>query len=160
MQNSKNTLITYIYDKLTLIEMTVNNKPPNLFWAVAIFAIVWNLVEIYFSSVEFNFLEKNSTTEEFSRIQSLPIWYIVVFLIALFAETLGSFMLFMRKKIATKFFLVALIGLIFIEIYWLFYFDIKNTSVLISVVIPLLVIAVAIFLYYFSKGAEKNGWIK
>ena len=140
--------------------MEVNNKPPNYFWAVAIFAIVWNILEIYFSSVEFNFLEKNSTVEEFDRIQSLPIWYIVVFLVALFSETLGSFMLFMRKKIATKFYFISLIGLIFIEIYWMFFFDIKNSSTLISIVIPLLVISIAIFLYYFSKGATKNGWIK
>ncbi|WP_430467552.1 hypothetical protein [Winogradskyella ouciana] len=140
--------------------MEVNNKPPNYFWAVAIFAIVWNIIEIYFSSVEFNFLEKNSTVEEFERIQSLPIWYIAVFLVALFSEMLGSFMLFMRKKIATKFYLVSLIMLIFVEIYWIFFFDIKNTSTLISIVIPLLVITIAIFLYYFSKGAAKNDWIK
>jgi len=140
--------------------METKNKPPNYFWVVAIFAIVWNVFEIYFSSFEFNFLEQNSTAEEFSKIESLPVWYIVIFLVALFSEMLGSFMLFMRKKIATKFFLIALIGLLFTEMYWLFFFDIKNTSLLISVIIPLLVIAIAIFLYYFSKGAAKNGWIK
>ena len=135
-------------------------KPPTSFWVVAIFAIIWNITEIYFSSFEFEFLKENSTPEEFENIQSLPLWYVIVFLVALFSEMLGSFMLFMRKKIAEKFFGVALITLLFIEFYWLFFFEIKKTSIIFSLIIPLVVIAIAIFLYFYSKGAVKRGWLK
>ncbi|OBX23859.1 MULTISPECIES: hypothetical protein [Bizionia] len=140
--------------------MIKNVKPPTSFWVVAIFSIIWNLIEIYFSSIELDFLQANSTVEEFERIQSLPFWYGIVFLIALFSEMLGSFMLFMRKKIAVNFFAIALVTLISIELYWLLVFDIKKQSIVFSIIIPLLVILVAGFLYVYSKKAKKKGWLK
>jgi len=140
--------------------MGQNIKPPTSFWVVAIFAILWNIIEIHFSSFEIDFLQKNSTAEEFENIQSIPFWYIVVFIVALFSEMLGSFMLFMRKKIATKFFALSLITLLFIEFYWLFIFDIKNTSIIFSLIIPIVVIGIATFLYFYSKRAAKKGWLK
>ncbi len=140
--------------------MGQNIKPPTSFWVVAIFALLWNIIEIYFSSFELDFLQKNSTAEEFENVQSLPFWYIVVFIVALFSEMLGSFMLFMRQKIATKFFAMSLITLLFIEIYWLFIFDIKKTSIVFSLIIPIVVIAIATFLYFYSKKAAKKGWLK
>jgi len=140
--------------------MIKNVKPPTSFWVVAIFSIIWNLLEIYFSSIELDFLQENSTIEEFERIQSLPFWYGIVFLIALFSEMLGSFMLFMRKKIAVTFFAIALVTLISIELYWLLVFDIKKQSIVFSIIIPLLVILVAGFLYVYSRKAKKKGWLK
>ena len=81
-------------------------------------------------------------------------------MVALFSEMLGSFMLFMRKKIATKFFAIALISLLFIEFYWLIVFDIKKTSIVFYAIIPAVVIAIATFLYFYSKRATKKGWLK
>ncbi|MUH38276.1 hypothetical protein D9O36_20700 [Zobellia amurskyensis] len=135
-------------------------KPPASFWLVSTFAILWNIIEIYFSSYELDFLQEHLTTEEFNKMQSLPIWYIVIFIVALFAEMLGSFMLFMRKKIASNFFAIALITLLFIELYWLLVFDIKKTSVVFYAIIPVVVIAIATFLYFYSKRATKKGWLQ
>jgi len=140
--------------------MGLDIKPPTSFWLVAIFALLWNIIEIYFSSYEIDFLQKYSTTEEFEKIQSIPFWYMVVFIVALFSEMLGSFMLFMRKKIAAKFFAISLISLLFIEFYWLFIFDIKKTSIVFYAIIPIVVIAIAAFLYFYSKRATKKGWLK
>jgi hypothetical protein len=139
--------------------MSIKTKPPISYWIVAIFALVWNIIELYFSSFEFDFIEKNSTVEEFQAIQSIPLWYTVVFLAALFSEFLGSLMLLMRKKIAILFFAISLITLVIIELYWLFYFDIKNVSVVISIIIPVAVITIAGLLYLYSKKATKNGWL-
>ncbi|MGB5362128.1 MAG: hypothetical protein WBN17_02370 [Aureibaculum sp.] len=140
--------------------MGLDIKPPTSFWLVAIFALLWNIIEIYFSSYEIDFLQKYSTTEEFEKIQSIPFWYMVVFLFALFSEMIGSFMLFMRKKIASKFFAISLISLLFIEFYWLLIFDIKKTSIVFYAIIPIVVIAIATFLYFYSKRATKKGWLK
>ena len=43
-------------------------KPPTSFWFIAIFAILWNIIEIYFSYFEIGFLEKNLTAEEFENM--------------------------------------------------------------------------------------------
>ncbi len=140
--------------------MTTNVKPPTSFWIVAIFALVWNIIEIYFSSFKLDFLQANSTVEEFEKMQSIPFWYAIVFLVALFSEILGSFMLFMRRKFASTFFAIALVALIFIELYWLFVFDIRKTSIVFSIVIPGIVILIAALLYIYSKRAKKRGWLK
>ncbi|MGJ8667495.1 MAG: hypothetical protein ACSHW7_14085 [Patiriisocius sp.] len=139
--------------------MGINSKPPFSFWIIAISAVLWNIVEIYFSSVELDFLQENSTVEEFKNFQALPFWYIIVFIIAIISEMLGSFMLIIRQKIATLFFMIALVTLIFIEGYWLFVVDIQKTSLIFSVIIPVVVIAIASFLYFYSKRASKKGWL-
>lgn len=140
--------------------MVIAIKPPTSFWVVAVFALIWNIIEIYFSSFEIDFLQENLTVEEFENVQSIPFWYAIVFIVTLFSELLGSFMLFMRRKIATTFFAVALIALLFIESYWLFVIDIKKTSMVFALLIPVVVIAVAAFLYFYSKRATKKGWLK
>lgn len=137
-----------------------NNKPPTSFWIIAIFALLWNIIEIYYSSFEIGFLQENLTSEEFENMQSLPFWYIVVFIVALLSEILGSFMLVLRQKFAATFFGVALITLLFIEFYWLLVIDIKNPSIVFSTIIPILVILIAAFLYMYSKRAIKLGWLK
>ncbi|RMB62871.1 hypothetical protein EAX61_04655 [Dokdonia sinensis] len=139
--------------------MRSESKPPVSFWIVAVFAIIWNVAEVYFSSFELSFLERNLTAEQFKVIESIPIWYSVVFLAALFSEFLGSLMLFMRKKIATLFFGISFITLVFVESYWLLYYDIKNVSIVISTIVPILVIAVAGFLYFYSRNATRKDWI-
>ena len=140
--------------------MSIEIKPPISYWVVAFFALFWSIIEIYFSSFEIDFLQKTLTAEEFENMQSVPLWYIVIFMIALFSEIIGVFMLFLRRKIAAIFFAMSLISLIFIEVYWLFIIDIKKTSVLFSIIIPLTVITIATSLYFYSKRANKKGWLK
>lgn len=140
--------------------MRIDVKPPTSFWIIGFLALLWNVIEIYISSYEISFLQENSTVEEFMVMESLPYWYIILFLIALISEIIGSFMLLIRQKIATFLYALSLIALLFLELYWLLAFDIKNTSIFISFIFPILVISIAIFLYLYSKRAAKKGWIK
>lgn len=140
--------------------MRIDVKPPTSFWIIGFLALLWNVIEVYISSYEISFLQENSTVEEFMVMESLPYWYIILFLIALISEVIGSFMLLIRQKIATFLYALSLIALLFLELYWLLAFDIKNTSIFISFIFPIFVISIAIFLYLYSKRAAKKGWIK
>ena len=135
-------------------------NPPVSFWIISSLAIAWNLFEFYFSSFQLDYLEQNATAAEFEKIQNLPVWYVATFMIALFSEMLGAFLLFMRRKLCISFFLVAMVALIFIEFYWLFFFSIRKTSMMVSVIIPSVVVAVAVFLFLYSRFAFKKGWFK
>ena len=55
--------------------------------------------------------------------------------------------------------MVSLVTVLIIELYWLFATNIMEVSGVAVVFMPLLVIAVAIFLYYYSKGAAAKGWL-
>lgn len=140
--------------------MKTDIKPPLSFWAIGIFALVWNIIELYITTYQMDFLQENSTAEEFQVIETVPYWYGFIFIVALFSETIGVFMLLIRKKIAVKFFAVSMISLLLVEFYWLFIVDIKKTSMVFSIVVPVVVIGVAIFLYVYSKYAAKKGWFK
>lgn len=139
--------------------METKINPPKSFWIIGIFALVWNIIELYISAYKMDFLQENSTAEEFEFIQSIPYWYGIIFVIAIFSETIGAFMLLLKKKLAVKFFAVALLSLIIIEIYWLFLTDISNTSIILTFIVPIVVIGIDIFLYVYSKKAVKKGWI-
>ena len=139
--------------------METKINPPTSFWIIGIFALVWNIIELYISAYKMDFLQENSTAEEFEFIQSIPYWYGIIFVIAIFSETIGAFMLLLKKKLAVKFFAVALLSLIIIEIYWLFLTDISNTSIILTFIVPIVVIGIDIFLYVYSKKAVKKGWI-
>jgi len=140
--------------------MKIKTKRPTSFWVIGVFALIWNIIELYLTTYQMDFLQENTTAEEFEVLQSVPLWYGVTFVIALFSETLGVFMLLFKKKLAVKFFTVSLITLVLTELYWLIIVDINNSSFVLSIVIPLVVIGVAIFLYLYSKRAAKKGWIK
>lgn len=135
-------------------------KPPTSFWIIGISALVWNIIELYLTTYEMDFLQENSTAEEFEMIQSIPFWYGILFVVALLSETLGIFMLLVKRKIASKLFMVSLISIVIIECYWVFFTNIKKTSVALTFIVPIAVIGIAIFLYVYSKRAAKKGWIR
>lgn len=135
-------------------------KPPVSFWVVAVFAIFWNVIEIYLTTSQMDLLRNNLTAEEYERIHHLPFWYVILFMAALFSEMLGAFLLFMRRRLAQIFFGVAAIALVFVELYWLFFISIRKTSMTLSIIIPLLVLIIAGFLYFYSRYANRKGWLK
>lgn len=139
--------------------MKTATKPPTSFWVIGIFALVWNIIELYLTTYQMDFLQENSTAEEFEIIQAIPFWYGVIFVVTIFSETIGVFMLLIKKKIAIRFFAVSLISLLAIEFYWLFITDINKTSVVLTFIVPIVVIGIAIFLYLYSKKAASKGWI-
>lgn len=140
--------------------MKSDPKPPTSFWIIGISALVWNIIELYLTTYQMDFLQENSTAEEFEIIQSIPYWYGILFVVALFSETLGVFMLLIKRKIASKFFTVSLISLVIIECYWVFFTNIKKTSMVLTFIVPIVVIGIAIFLYIYSKKAANKGWIR
>lgn len=139
--------------------MEMSQKPPASFWVIATFAIVWNIIEFYLTSYEFNLIQQDKV-DGLKGTSELPIWFISVFLLALFCEMLGAFALFMRRKIAVILYRVAVFALIVVEIYWFTLIDLTQISILLSIVTPVVVIAVAVCLLYYSLSAVKKGWIR
>ena len=140
--------------------MKIKTKPPTSFWVIGIFALIWNIIELYITTYQMDFLQENTTVEEFEVLQSVPLWYGITFIVAIFSETIGVFLLLRKKKLSIQFFVVSMITLALTEFYWLFVIDVKNTSIVLSIVVPIVVIGFAVFLYLYSKRASRKGWIK
>ncbi|MFC7357236.1 hypothetical protein ACFQO1_06030 [Jejudonia soesokkakensis] len=143
--------------------MTTTNKPGSGFWIIAVIALLWNLIGIFFWASE-NFLmtdEIKATlpAEQVEMMNNAPSWGIWVYAIAVFGGTLASVLLLMRKKLAVPLFLISLIAILIQMGYWIFGMDSVGVLGPQSLIMPLIVITIAIFLYFYSKGAAKNGWL-
>lgn len=136
------------------------NKPPKSFWIIAVLAFLWNVIGIYLGTYQLDVIQKSVSQQEFAIMESLPSWYVMVFVVAIISEVIGCFLLLIRKKLSILFFAIALITALFIELYWLLATDITKVSISLAVVMPMIVIGVAVFLYFYSKVASKKGWLQ
>lgn len=138
------------------------NKPNKAFWIIAVLALLWNLMgvyQFYLGSFALERIRDSVSAEEFTIMESLPSWYAIVFGITVFTGVLGCFLLLARKKLAVPLFGISLLTVLVIEFYWLFATDIMEVSGLVAAVMPLIVIAISIFMYFYSKGAAQKGWL-
>lgn len=142
--------------------MTTTNKPKTLFWVIAVLALLWNFMGIFQFIGPIFFPEaifEGYSQEAIDMFKSFPSWYTVVFGIATISGLLASIMLLMRKKIAVFLFLVSMIAVFIVEGYYIF--GTKATEVLgqAAIYMPIFVIICSIFLYFYSKGAARKGWL-
>ncbi len=143
--------------------MNVTTKPNTAFWIIAVLALLWNLIGVFFWVSEYFLMTEEMrgtySTEELGLINSAPSWIMYVYAIAVFGGVLASIMLLMRKKMATGLFGISLIAILIVQGYWIFAMDIVGVMGPQSLIMPLIVIAIAIFEYFYSKGAARNGWL-
>lgn len=134
-----------------------SNKPPVWFWIVSLLALIWNgLGVMAYLTRAYATDEMIASLPEAQQAEFLveyPTWYTAAFAMAVFAGALGCIALLLRKKIAYSLFILSGLSAIIQHIYLFINFDLPN------VVMPLMVIAVCVFLIWFSKKATAKYWI-
>jgi len=143
--------------------MTTSNKPNTGFWIIAIIALIWNVMGVleYLGHVYMTDELLNAMTPEQQEfLANTPAWSTGVFAIAVFGGLLGSLLLIMRKKWATLLFLISLLAVLVNMGYTFFatnHAEVYGT--VLGIVMPLVVIVIAIFLYLDSKSSTTKGWL-
>ena len=143
--------------------MTTAIKPPKSFWVIAILALLWNLMGVsQFIGATFmlDTMVEGLPENQAELYRSIPSWYTVIFAIAVFTGLLGCITLLLRKSITIALFGISLVAVLVIQGYWVFGTDIIDIIGPTSLIMPLIVTVISIFLYFYSKGAAKNGWFK
>jgi len=138
-------------------------KPNTGFWIIAVLALLWNLMGVfqYLSSTLWaDAIKEALPPEQVALMDALPSWYSYVFAVAVFAGVIGSLLLLIRKKLAVPVLGISLLAVLVQMGYWLFATDVMEVVGMSSVVMPLVVIIIAIFLYFYSKGAAQKGWLR
>jgi hypothetical protein len=97
--------------------------------------------------------------EQIELMNNAPSWGIYIYAIGVFGGVAASILLLMRKKLAVGLFGYSLLAILILQLYWVFAMDIVEVMGPKSLIMPTIVIAVAIFEYFYSKGASRNGWI-
>lgn len=144
--------------------MTSTNKPPVSYWIIAVIALIWNIMGVmsYLGQVYMtDDMMASMTPEQQELLANTPAWSTGLFAVAVFAGLLGSFLLLMRKKLATPVFLISLIAVLINMGYS--FFATNQTEVfgtIDGIVMPIIVIIIAVFLYMYSKKSGEKSWMK
>lgn len=136
---------------------------PKSFWIISGIALAWNLMGVaaYLMHVMMppEALAAMSEAER-ALYTTAPSWVTGAYAVAVFGGALGSVGLLLRKTWATFVFVVSLVGILAQMGYTLL---VQNTIEVMGigiVVMPLVIIAIAIYLVWFSRNAAKVGHLK
>lgn len=142
--------------------MTANsNKPTVLFWIIGVFALLWNLMGVFQYLSQAYITDEIKATlppEDILYMDNVPSWVIGAYAIAVFSATFACIAFLMKKKWATNLFILSLFAVLAQVIYNLFiqdYIAVEGSKVL----MPIIILAIALFLVFFSKNADKKGYL-
>lgn len=142
--------------------MTTTTKPNTAFWIIAVLALLWNIMGVFqfiASTFMMDMLAEGYSSEEMDLFTGLPTWYTIAFGIATIAGFLASITMLMRKKVTVPLFGLSLIAVLIAQGYWIFATGVMDVMGAQAIIMPLIVIAICIFLYFYSKGAKQRGWL-
>ena len=132
-------------------------KPPVWFWIISIAALVWNGmgVMVYLTrAFATDEMIAQMTPEQQAQFNvEYPAWVTAAFALAVFCGALGSLALLLRKKWAYQLLVVSAVAAIVQHIYYFMNVEMA------SIVMPIMVIVVCIFLIWFSKNSITKNWI-
>lgn len=141
---------------------TTNSKPSGSFWAIAIIALLWNLMGVnqyILMAYKSESVRAGLSAEKLALIDATPVWSTAAFAIAVFAGALGCVALLFRKKIANTLFLVSFLGIIIQNIDAFMRFKVSEFNG-VELTMTLLIPVIALFLIWYSKKCISKGWLK
>lgn len=134
---------------------------PLWYWVIAAVALLWNLMECAFLSIELfaqeAFLE-SFTEPQKAWARSIPGWIYLVYGLAVSSGLAGSIGLLLRKGWATVMFAICLIAVIVQMVYTMLIdvgLQVMGPS---GLVLPAVVIIIAAAELWFSRFARRRGW--
>lgn len=141
---------------------TTNSKPSGSFWAIAIIALLWNLMGVnqyILMAYKSESVRAGLSAEKLALIDATPVWSTAAFAIAVFAGALGCIALLLRKKVANTLFLLSFLGIIIQNIDAFMRFKVSEFNG-VELTMTLLIPVIALFLIWYSKKCISKGWLK
>lgn len=138
-------------------------KPPKSFWVIAVLALLWNFMgvfQFYLATFSLDAMVEGLPEVQADLYRGIPMWYTVIFAIAVFTGLLGCITMLLRKKITVALFGISLLVVLVAQGYWILGTDVMEVIGISAAIMPIIVIVISIFLYFYNKGATKNGWLK
>lgn len=137
-------------------------KLPITFWIIGGVALIWNLLGI------FNFLGQTFMSAETlaklpedqqAMYEAVPIWVTVAFGLAVLSGTIASAGLLLKKGWAVPLFFISFVAILIQMTYNVLLSNAKEVLGPTFVALPLLILGIAVFFYYYAKGCRAKGWI-
>ena len=140
-------------------EPIATGTPPRSFWIVSILALAWNLLGVVSYLMTVKMSPAAMPEAERALYQDIPAWVTSSFAIAVFGGTLACILLLMRKRLATTLFLVSLLAILLQMGHAFFMTNMLAVRGAAGAALPVCVIVAALFLLWYSRGAQSRGWL-
>lgn len=143
-------------------EITQNTSPSRTFWIVGGLALVWNLIGVatYLMSVMTSEESLAAMSEaERALFAGTPAWATGAYAIAVFGGTLASVALLLRKAWAVPLFALSLLAILMQMAHALIGTDLLAVKGTGAAFMPVLIIAIAVYLLWYAQGSKRLGWL-
>lgn len=136
---------------------------PRWYWIVSIIACLWLFFGVFAWFMDPTIVSSN--LEQFSDAQrevfaARPMWLFVIYGIAVFSGFIGAVGLLMRRSWATTAFWISLLSAI-VQFGFTFLLTgvIQQLGAAQAMTFPMIILAIGVFLVWFSTSARNKGWI-
>jgi len=131
------------------------------FWAIGTIMLIWNIMGVvnFFAQMNADVVAAMPETHR-AIIEVRPVWGTIAFAIAVFGGVLGCLLLLLRKSVAYYLFIASLLGVIVATAPHLHMIGSTINDPFEIAMMMLMPLLVAVFLIWYSKHAESNGWIR
>ena len=137
-----------------------SNKPATSFWVIGIIALIWNLMGVIaYLGQAFMTDEMKAAlpAEQQPHYENIPIWVTAAFALAVWGGFFACVLLLMRKKLAKMLFLISLIGILVQMVYNFFISEAMDIYGPGGMIMPLMVVIIGFFLFWYSKKCIDDG---
>jgi len=137
--------------------------PPRSFYIIGIAALIWNLIGVmaYVMQVTMSDAAIAALPEEQQAfIQNSPVWVTAAYAIAVNAGALGCVLLLVRQSWAYLVLVVSFAGIVIQNLYGYFMGGAVEVYGAAGVGLSVAVLAIGVFLIWYTKGATDKGWLK
>lgn len=137
-------------------------KLPTTFWIISIVALLWNLLGLMSFFVQLMMTDEAIAAlpeAEKALYEATPGWLNVIYGIAVVTGSLGSISLLIKKSWAIPLFLISLVAVLIQMSYSIFLTDAYSVYGWQSLMMPILVILISAFLWYYAKQCHAKGWL-
>ncbi len=140
----------------------IPSSRPMSYWIIAIVALLWNLLGVAMFCMTMAATPEQVAAmppEHRQILEATPGWAQVAYGVAVFGGVLGAIGLLLRKRWAVTFFLLSLIGLV---VQTLAAFLVTPAWAVLGpsgLLMPILLLAIALFLLSYSRRAAARGWL-
>ncbi|MDP5106970.1 MAG: hypothetical protein NWQ31_12465 [Polaribacter sp.] len=136
--------------------MSINSTKPSIsFWVISVLALLWNLIGVMaYLTRAFITDEMIATLPEPQQAEFdvvYPAWVTAAFALAVFCGALGAIALLIRKKWATNLFLISAIAAFVQHVYIFLNVEVN------SFIMPVLVLLICVFLFWYTKKCADDG---
>ncbi|GLR16193.1 hypothetical protein [Portibacter lacus] len=138
-------------------------RPNIVFWIIGAVALLWNLMGVmafFTQAMNSDSYRASIPADQLAIIDALPLWYILVFAVAVFASALACIFLLVRRKLAVPLFLIGFIAVLIQSSYNLFYNAGRAFYAMPQYIMLVSLPIVSALLYWYARRCDQKGWLK